>query len=452
MNITKENIDDLNAIVKLSIEKSDYETTVDENLKEYRKKASIPGFRPGKAPMGFIKKKYGKAVVADEVNKILSKELTSYIVDNDLNILGEPLPNEEKQPVIDWDKDENFEFVFDIGMSPEIELVLDKQTKLPYYEIKVDDDLIDKEIEIYSNRFGKNIEAGEVVEKGSVKGDFVQVDEDGNEVEGGVSAENALVSVEMIKDEAIKENFIGAKKGDVITFNIKTAFDNEHQIASVLDIGHSEVAKLDCDFRLTINEVYQFEAAEVDVELFKKVYGDNTEIENVDDFREKVSGGIRENLKYSSDYKLFLDIKATLSENAKIKLPEEFLKRWLRATNKNLTDEQLAGDFDNFTKDLEWTLIKDKIANENDIKVSDDDIRNAAREMVAMQFRQYGISELQEEHVETYVNSILKKEKERRRLSEKKIEDKVVAFVREKVDIELKEVTREEFDKLLEQN
>jgi trigger factor len=450
MNITKENIDDLNAVVKLSIEKQDYEATVNETLKDYRKKANVPGFRAGKVPAGMIKKMYGKAVLADEVNKVLSKELTKYIFDNNLNILGEPLPNEEKQPAIDWDKDENFEFVFDIGMSPEFEIIIDKKTKLPYYEIKVDDELIDKQIEGYTNRFGENIPAEKVGEKETTKGNFVQIDGDGNAVEAGVTAENVMVSVELIKDKAIQKSFIGSKKGDVITFNPKIAFENDSEVAHMLNIEQDKAKELDSDFTYTINEVNSFQAAEVNEELFKKVYGEETEIKTAEDFRNKISEELKENLKYSSEYRLLFDSKETLSNKVNMDLPEAFLKRWLLATNEKITAEQIETDFEHFRKDLEWSLIKSKIAKENEIKVEDDDIRESAREMATMQFRQYGMMNVPEEHLDNYAESILQNEEEKRKLAEKKMEDKVVALIKEKVSLNTKEITQEKFDKLFE--
>jgi trigger factor len=450
MNITKENIDDLNAVIKLSIEKQDYEATVSETLKDYRKKANMPGFRVGKVPAGMIKKMYGKSILADEVNKILSKELTKYIFDNNLNILGEPLPNEEKQPSIDWDKDENFEFVYDIGMSPEFELILDKRNKLPYYEIKIDDELVDKQIEGYTNRFGENIPAEEIGEKETTKGNFVQIDADGNVVENGIVAENVLVSVELIKDDAVKKSFIGSKKGDVITFNPKPAFENDQEVAHMLNIEHEKAEGLDSNFTFTINEINKFQAAEINEELFKKIYGEETEIKTVDEFRNKIGDELKENLKYSSEYRLLFDAKETLSNKVGMKLPEAFLKRWLLATNENITEEQVETDFEHFRKDLEWSLIKSKIVKDNEIKVEDSDIREAAREMAMMQFRQYGMFNVPDEHLDNYADSIQQNEEEKRKLAEKKMEDKVVAFIKEKVTLETKESTQEEFDKLFE--
>lgn len=450
MKITKENIDDLNAVVRLTIEKEDYEATVKETLKDYRKKANMPGFRVGKVPASLVKKMYGKAVLAEEVNKVLSQNLTKYIFDEKLDILGEPMPNEELQQAIDWDNDETFEFVFDLGMNPEFTLNLDKRSKLPFYEIEVTDELIDQQVENYSNRFGQNIPAEVITEKESLRGNFAQLDAEGNVIEGGIQAEEALVSVELIKDEAIKALFIGKKEGDVVTFNPRTAFDNDPEVAHLLKIDQQIAADLVSEFNYTITSVETFVPAEVNEELFKKVYGEETEIADIEQFRAKIVEELKENLVYSSEYRFMVDAKESLVKKAKMDLPEAFLKRWLVATNENMTTEQVENDFDSFRDDLKWTLIKSKVAKENEIKVEEADILEGAREMAMMQFRQYGMMNIPDEYLDNYSNSILQDEEQKRRLTEKKVEDKVLAFIKEKVNIETKAISQGDFDKLFE--
>jgi len=450
MNITRENIDDLNAVVRLTVEKNDYEATVNETLKDYRKKANMPGFRKGKVPAGIIKKMYGKALLAEEVNKILSRELMKYISEEKLDILGEPLPNEEKQPAIDWDNDQNFEFVFDIAMSPEINVTLDKRRKLPYYEIKVDEDLIDKQVESYTNRFGTNVAADEVGEKETVRGDFAELDAEGNLVEGGITANDVLVSIDLIKNEDIKKQFLGAKVGDVIRFDPKVAFENDHEVGHMLNLDHDASHELNAEFNYTINVINTFVPAEVNEEMVTKIYGEESEVKSVEDMRNKIAEELKENLKYSSDYRFLVDAKEVLTKSAKIELPEAFLKRWLVATNENLTAEQIEGDFEHFRMDLEWQLIKNKLGKESELKVEEGEIREMAREMALMQFRQYGMMNVPDEHLDQFANSILQNEEERRRMIEKKLEDKILEVIKEKVNVEEKEVTQEEFDKLFE--
>jgi trigger factor len=450
MKISKTTIDELNAVVRITIEKQDYEATVNEKLKEYKKKANMPGFRKGMVPANLIRRMYGKSVLAEEVNQILGRELTNYISNEKLNILGEPLPSKDEPMNIDFDNDEDFEFVFDLGLSPEIVVDFDKVGKIPYYEIKVDEELIDSQITGYTNRFGQNVPAEQVGEGETIIGDFVQLG-DNNEInEGGISANNVQISVQLIKDEKIKEQFIGAKVGDVINFNPRTAYANDHEVAHLLKIKHEEAENLNSDFNYTISKINTFIPSEVNEDLIKKVYGEETEIKTIDEFREKIAGELKANLKYSSEYRFLIDVKEKLTKYVSMPLPEEFLKRWLVETNKKVTAEQIEQEFGNFSKDLEWNLIKSKLFREYDLKVDEEDIRAMASEMALMQFRQYGMFNVPAEYLDNYINSLLKNEDERHRIIEKKTEDKVLALIREKADIKNKQVTQKEFDDLFE--
>jgi len=450
MKISKTSIDELNALVRITIEKQDYEATVNEKLKEYKKKANMPGFRKGMVPAGLIKKMYGKSALAEEVNHLLSHELTRYITDEKLNILGEPLPNREEPAKIDFDKDEDFEFVFDLGLSPEIAIDFEKVGEIPYYEITVDDELVEHQIEGYTNRFGENIPAEQIGEKETTLGDFIQLDENENVLAGGISVNNVQVSIQLIRDEEIKARFIGAKIGEVIKFNPKVAFANDHEVAHMLKIKEEEVEALIGDFNFIINKINTFIPSDVNEELIKKIYGEETEIKTVEEFREKISAELLANLRYSSEYRFLIDVKDKLTKYVSMQLPEEFLKRWLVETNEKVTAEQIEQEFDNFRKDLEWNLIKSKLFKENDLKVTEEDIRAMASEMAMMQFRQYGMFNVPAEYLENYANSILKNEEEKHRMSEKKVEDKVLVLVKEKAGIKTIQVSQKEFDDLFE--
>jgi trigger factor len=450
MNITKENIDALNATITVKIEKNDYETTVNEVLKDYRKKANMPGFRPGKVPGGLVKKMYGKAVTADEVNKMLSHNLSQYFVDEKLNILGDPLPNEEKQPTINWDQDEDFEFVFDIAMAPDIEVKLDKQDKFIYYTITVDEDTVNKQVEAYTGRFGENINVEEVSEKDLIRGNFVQLDSESNELQDGIKAEKVIVSVDLIKDEVIKNEIIGKKTGDSLIFDPIKAYDNRHEVGHLLNLSHEDAEKIEGDFRFTILEVLRFVPAEINEELFKKAFGENTEVKTEDDFRNKIKKDLESNFVFSSNYKFAIDTREALIEKVEMELPEEFLKRWIKVTNKNLTDEQIENDFPGFMKDLRWQLIRDRLIKDNDIKVSEEDIKAEGKRIAAMQFSQYGMFNVPDEHLENYAAQIIKNEEEKKRLYMKAEEDKILDIIKSKVTLEEKEIGHEEFNKLLE--
>ena len=450
MKISKTSIDELNVVVRITIEKPDYEATVNETLKDYRKKANMPGFRKGMVPAGLIKKMYGKAALADEVNKLLSRELTKYITEQNLNILGEPLPSETEQPMINFDSDADFEFVFDLGLSPEINPDFEKIGKLPYYEIEVDEQLITNQIDGYANRFGDNIPAEEVGEKETLIGDFVQLNSDGEILEAGISSKNVQVAVLLIKDETIKQLVIGSKVGDVLKFDPKVAFANDHEVAHLLKIKDDEIDAVSGEFNYTINTINTFIAAPVDEALIKKIYGEGTEVVTVEDLRNKIHTELKANLLYSSNYKFMLDAKEALTSAVSMKLPEAFLKRWLVETNEKVTAEQIDEEFDSFRKDLEWTLIKSKLVKENGIRVEEADITAMAREMAQMQFMQYGMSNVPDEYLDNYANSILQNKEQKQKMAEKKIEDKVLEFIKEKSGLDFKQVTQKEFDDLLE--
>jgi trigger factor len=450
MNITRENIDELNAVLTLVVEKSDYETTVNDVLKNYRKKANMPGFRPGMVPAGLIKKMYGKSALAEEVNKIISKGLTDYIHAEELNVLGEPLPNEEKQPAIDWDNQTDFSFVFDIGMAPKIEVKLDKGTKMPYYSIVADDELVNKQVDAYAGRLGENKIVDNIEAKDTVRGTFVQLDEAGNELAGGITAEKVVIAIDVMKDEEIKASFIGKKAGDVVVFDPVKAYDNKHEVGHMLNISHEEAENLSGNFRFTIEEVLRFEKAPLNQELFTKIFGEESGIATEEEFRARVKSEIEESFVYSSDYKFSIDSRDALINKIPFDLPRAFLKRWIKTTNEKMTDEQIDSDFDNFMLDLKWQLIKDKIVKDNELKITEEDVRSLAKEMAAMQFKQYGLSNVGDEHLENYANHMLKSEEERRKLVAKKQEDVIIAAIKDKVTLDMKEVSHEEFNKMLE--
>ena len=450
MNITKENINDLNSIVTVKIEKNDYEATVAEQLKEYRKKANMPGFRPGKVPAGLIKKMYGKAILAEEVNKMLSENLSKFIVEEKLNILGEPLPNEEKTPSFDFETAQDFEFAFDIAVAPEVEVKFDKRKKYPYYLIQVDDKMIDQQVDQYTSKFGANEAAETVEDKDTIRGNFVQLDAEGNELEDGIKAEQVIIAVDVMKDEEVKKEIIGKKAGDTIVFDPIKVYDNRHEVGHMLNISHEEAENVEGDFKFTLTEILRFKKAEVNEDLFKKAFGDDTEIKTEEEFRNKLKADLEEQLKYSSDYKFTIDSRDILIEKIEMELPEEFLKRWLKTTNNELTDQQIEDDFDNFMKDLRWQLIKDRIAKDNEIEIKQEDIQAMAKEVAAMQFRQYGMFDMPDEQLNAFGEQILQNKEEKQRITTRVQEDKIMAVIKENVSIDEKEISQEDFNKLLE--
>lgn len=450
MNITRENIDNVNAVINIAIEKADYEKQVADVLKDYRQKASIPGFRPGKAPKGLIQKKFGTGVLVEEVNKLLSQNLSKYLVDEKLPVLGEPLPNEERQAQIDWENDEDFTFTFDVALAPEINVSLDKRNKFKYYNIAVSDEMIAQQEEMAASQLGQNVPVDEAKENSSVRGNFVQLDEEGNEVEDGIAPEGVLLAVDKIKDEEVKNAFVGCKNDDVMIFDPVKAFDNRHEVGHMLNISHEEADELNSEFRFTVTEVLQFEKAELNEELFKNLYGEETEVKTIEDFRARIKEDIANSLVYSSEHKFTLDTRDALVEKIDVELPEAFLKRWLIAANKELSVEQVENDFDNFILDLKWQLIKDAIAKENDITVTPEEADAFAKRMALAQFQQYGMHDVPEEQLESFAKMIMEKPEEQERIYKKVQEDKVVAHVKEKVTLDEEEVSQEEFNKMMQ--
>ncbi|WP_297088608.1 trigger factor [uncultured Draconibacterium sp.] len=452
MNINLENIDQVNAVINLTIEKTDYEKQVADVLKDYRQKASIPGFRPGKVPAGLIKKRFGTAVLVEEVNKLISQNLTKYMIDEKLPILGEPLPNEEKQKPIDWEKDETFEFAFDVALAPEVNVSVDKRSKYNYYNIAVSDDMIQQQVDMAASQLGQNVPAEEAKDNSTVRGNFVQLDTEGSEVEEGIAPEGVLLAIDKIKDEEIKNAFVGCKKDDILVFDPVKAFENKHEVAHMLNIKPEEAETLESEFRYTVTEVLQFEKAELNEDLFKKLYGEDTEIKTIEDFKAKIKEDLAKNLEYSSEHKFSLDTRDALVEKTALELPEEFLKRWLTAVNKELTAEQIENEFPAFILDLKWQLIKDQIAKENELKVEAEEAEDFAKKMALAQYQQYGIHDVPEEQLESFAKMMLEKPEEKDRIFKKLLEDKVVAVVKDKVTLQEKEISQEEFNELMQAN
>ncbi|MEN8118479.1 MAG: trigger factor [Bacteroidota bacterium] len=450
MNITRESIDNVNAVINITIEKADYEKQVADVLKDYRQKASIPGFRPGKAPAGLIQKKYGTAVLVEEVNKLLSQNLSKYLVDEKLPILGEPLPSEDKQEPVNWETDDNFTFTFDIALAPEVDIALDKRSKFKYYTIAVSDEMITQQEEMAASQLGQNIPVEEAKDNSSVRGNFVQLDDEGNEVEDGIKPEGVILAVDMIKDEEIKKSFVGCKKDDIIIFDPVKAFENRHEVGHMLNIKHEEADNLNSEFRFNVTEILQFEKAELNEDLFKKLYGEETEVKTIEDFRNRIKEEISSNLTYSSEHKFAIDTRDSLVEKTNLELPEEFLKRWLIAVNKELTQEQIENEFGYFIKDLQWQLIKDSIAKENEVQVTPEEAEDFAKKMALAQYQQYGIHDVPEDQLDSMAKMMLEKPEESEKIYKKLYEDKVVAIVKEKVTLQEEEVSQEDFNKMMQ--
>ncbi len=450
MQVTKENRDDLNAVISIVVEKQDYVKEVNDKLKEYKRKANMPGFRPGMVPMGMIRRMYYKPVLLEEINRLVSENLTRFIDDEKLNILGEPLTNKEEQKEIDFDNQESFEFVFDIGIAPEVEAEISKKDKLPYYVIDANKKLIDKHADSYTSQYGEMTEGEEVQEDDVIKGKLSQLTPEGEVIEGGIEAENASLSMSAVKDEKIKKQLTGAKVGDVLQIDLKKAYPSDAELTRMLNISKEQIESESMLFQLTIEEISRWKKAEINQEFFDKAFGEG-EVTSEEEFRNRLKEEIEKAYAQNSDYKLFIDAREKLVSKFKADLPEEFIRRWLLESNEGkLTEEEIDKDFEKVRDDLRWQLIQDALIKKYELKVEPEEIEQLARQQVLMQFRQYGMANIPEEHLNNYAAEMLKKDQERRRLYEQRFQEKITQLVKETVKLEEKKVKDEEFSKLFE--
>jgi trigger factor len=448
MNITRENIDDLNALLKVNIVKNDYDEKVETVLKDYRKKATIKGFRPGMVPIGLIKKMYGRAVEIDEINKVVTEGIQKYITDEKLEILGDPLPKADE--LIDFDNQQDFNFTFEIGLSPVVDLKLSKKNKVHEYEIIIDDKMKNDYLQNYTRRFGELRKADSIEDKDVVKGKIEAVDNDGNIIPEGPVVEETSIGIDIIKDENIKNEFIGKSLNDIIDFDIKAAFPNDTEIAGILHIKKEEVTDLWPKYRFTVNDISRFFPAEPGQELYNKIFGEGV-VNSEEEFMKKIEEEIAVNLKRESDYRAMIDIKEMAMEKIDFHLPEDFLKRWLLRVNEKTTEEQIEKEFDSFRKDLKWQLIRNKVARDNEVKISEEELQKEAENITRYQFQQYGLFYATDDQISNYAKETLKREEDAKRIAEKILEEKVILLMKDMVKLEAKSITVEDFNKLFEQ-
>lgn len=449
MNITRETIDDLNAVLKVEIIKPDYEERVENVLKDYRKKANIKGFRPGMVPIGLVRKMYGKAIQIDEINKIVTENIQKYITDEKLEILGDPIPKADEQEMINFNTQEDFTFSFELGISPAVDLKLNKKNKVNQYEIIIDEKMRNDYLETYKRRYGELRDTEITEEKDVVKGKIEAIDENGNVIPAGYSAESTSLAIDIIKDPEIRSQFTGKKLNDTIDFDLRKAYPNDTEIAGILNRKKEEVTNLNGSFRFTFIEIRHFFPAEPGQELYDKIYGEGV-VNSEEEFMKKLEDEISANLRQESDFRLMIDVKALALDKTDLKLPEEFLKKWLLRVNENTTSEQIEKEFDSFRKDLKWQLIRNKIARDNEIKISEEELLAEAVSITRYQFRQYGLYYATDEQINNYAKETLKREEEAKKIADKILEEKAILILKDIVKLENKNVTLDEFNKLFE--
>ena len=451
MKITFDCPDKINGQLTMTIEPADYQEQVEKTLKNYRKKAQVPGFRPGMVPMGMIKKQYGTAVKVEEINKLMGEKLYGYIQENKIEMLGEPLPSEKQVPQ-DFEKEGDLTFVFDIAVAPEFKVELTNKDKIDYYQIKVEDKLIDDQVQMYASQAGEFVKAETFSGNDTITGDMRELDADGNTKEGGIAAEGAMVMPAYIKDEDQKKLFDGCKAGDIITFNPKKAYpDNDAEVAALLKVQKDDVKDLTADFSYQITEIRHFQPAEVDQKLFDRVFGEGT-VTDEKAFREKIAETIAPQLQQNSDYKFMLDLRQ-YAENkvGELTFPEALLKRVMMQNNKDKGADFVEKNFEGSIKELKWHLIKQQLVAANNVKVEEADLKAVAKEAIRAQFAQYGMSNVPDDVLENYAAEQLKKRENIDNFVDRAVETKLTEALKNVVNLNQKEVTLEDFNKLMQE-
>lgn len=450
MKISFENPDKVNGLLTLTVEEADYKENVEKTLKNYRKKANVPGFRPGMAPMGMIKRQFGTTVKVDEINKLLGDQIYKYVKDNNIQMLGEPLPSDKQEPV-DMEKEAPYTFMFDIAVAPEFKAELTGDDTIDYYTITVDDKIIDQQIDMFASRAGHYDKVEDYQANDMLKGDIRELDENGNTKEGGITVEGAVLMPEYIKVEDQKKLFDGAKLGDVITFNPKKAYpESDVEVASLLKLKKEDVADLTADFSYQITEISRYVKAEVNQELFDQVYGKDV-IKDEKDFREKIAEGLKAQFAVDSDFKFIQDVRKYLVDKVgALTYPDALLKRIMLNNNKDKGEEFVEKNYEQSIKELTWHLIKEQLVKANGIKIEDADIEETAKEAAKAQFAQYGMNNIPEEYIENYAKDMLKKREYIDSFVDRSIDRKLTEILKNVVKLENKTATLEEFNKMMQ--
>ena len=447
MEFTFKNQDATSALLSVTIQEADYASLVEKQLKTLRQKANVPGFRPGMVPMGLIKKQYGTAVKAEEINKLLQTKIFEYIRENKVDMLGEPLPSEEQQSSIDMVNDKDFTFEFEIALAPKFDATLTSEDALAYYKIQPTAEMIDSQVQAYAQRCGEYKQVESYEDKDMLKGSLVE------SVEGGINVRDAVMMPAYMKNDDQKALFAGAKVGDVITFNPTTAFDgNETELSSLLKIEKGEVAAHAGEFTFTISEITRFVASELNQNVFDAAFGKDA-VKSEEEFRAKIAEQFEERFAIDSDYKLLLDIRAYLMERiGKMEFPEALLRRIMDMNKAEGAESISEEDFQKSLTELSWHLIKEQLAKKFEVKIDDNDVLAVAKAATRDQFAQYGMANVPEDLLENYATGMLKQEKTREALINRAVDIKLIEAVKGAVTLKEEQISVEDFNKMLTEN
>jgi trigger factor len=443
MNITKETIDELNARVTIKLEPSDYQPQVDKVLRQHAKQAKMPGFRPGKVPVSMVKKMYGPSVLVDEVNKMLGNKLYEYIEQEKLDVLGNPLPSEAVQPKADWENPADMEFTYDLGLAPKIDLNLGKKFKFDQFVIEATDKDIENSLDNIAKRSGEMVEHDTIADNDLVKVQWVELNDDESIKEGGV-LNSSSISLDKLKED-VKKPLIGKKLEDELVVAMRDFSDNEADMAAMLGVSKEELPSVNEKFKITVEQIQRLKPAEFNEEFFKKMYPDGS-VSSVDELKAKVAEDYKAYFEKESERKLKNDIVLELLKNTKMDLPDEFLKRWLTTVGENKpTKEQVEQEYPNYRDGLKWQLIENKIIKENDIKVSEEELKDGVRAQLRQQFAQYGIQQADDEMMEDMVKKFMERQDEVRKVNDQLYDDKVMAYFKNEATLKEKKIDSEKF-------
>ncbi|MFV0541717.1 MAG: trigger factor [Aestuariibaculum sp.] len=437
MNITRENVDALNAVVKVDIAKEDYSDKVAKILSDYRKTANIPGFRKGHVPMGMVKKQYGKAVLVDEVNKLLQDALNKYLTEEKLDVLGQPLP--KPQDEIDWEGD-SFSFEFELGLAPEFDVKLDTKKKVTQYQIIADNKMVDEQVESIQKQYGKLVAQNQAEKDSEITGVYKNEERD---IENKVT-----LTLDKFKGKTTEKQFIGAKVGDIITLKTKGLYNDDHDLMHALKVGHDEAHGLDIEVTFTIEEINKRELADLDQDLFDKIFGKDI-VKTATELKAKIKEDAEKQFAQQADQKLLNDVTEYLVDNTKFDLPVEFLQKWIQQTadEQPLDNNQAKEEYEKSEKGLRYQLIEGKLIEDNDIKITLDDIKDHTKTMIKAQMAQFGQLNPSEKELEDISARVLANQDEARRISEQLISQKLLALYKEKANVKTKELSYENFVK-----
>ncbi len=450
MNIQFECADKVNGLMTITVEQADYQADVEKKLKDYRKRAQMPGFRPGMVPMGLIKKQYGTAVKVDEINRLIGEKLYGYIRENKIQMLGEPLPNEQQKPQ-DLQGDGPFTFVFDIAVAPEFKAELSNADQITYYDVTVDDKIIDDQVQMFQSQAGEFVEAQEWSGNDTLKGDLRQLDAEGNTLEGGITTEGGMIMPSYVKGEAEKKKFDGAKPGDIIIFNPKKAYpDNDAEVAALLKVDKEQVKDLESDFSFQLTEIRHFQPHAVDQELFDRIFGEGS-VKDEAEFRQKIADGIKPQLVANADFRFLRDVREYLEKKVgDLTFPDAILKRVMLQNNKDKDADYVEKNYEGSIKELKWHLIKEQLIEQTGIKVEDADLKQVAKGAVRQQFAQYGMNDIPDDVLEKYADEQLKKKENMEAFVDRAIDGKLMFELKKVVKLKTKKISLDDFNKMMQ--